>query len=113
MDAQRGRNFRLVLDYELKKHLYRDFAKLGKGSNSAYGKHAVARGTASNSFEERLPCPTFESNTKIAMQNGVAWTLSLPPVTTAVEISPKKCAQMFALCSCGCYGNAPEAFGSA
>jgi hypothetical protein len=49
--------------------------------------------TVSRSFEERLPRPTFESNTKLAMWNGVAWTLNLPPVTTAVEISPKKYAQ--------------------
>jgi hypothetical protein len=62
MEAQRARNFRVVLDYELKTHLYRDFAKLGMGPDSAYGKHAIADGTVSRSLKERFPCPTFESN---------------------------------------------------
>jgi hypothetical protein len=37
-----GRHLRVVLDYELKKHLYRDLAKLGKDRNSADGKPAIA-----------------------------------------------------------------------
>jgi len=38
-----GRNLRVVLDYELKKHLYRDLAKLGKDRNSVEAKETVAQ----------------------------------------------------------------------
>jgi hypothetical protein len=90
METQRGRNHRVVLDYELKKHCYRNLANLGEDPNSAYGKHTIAEGTVSRSFAERLPCPRFESNTPLAMDNWLAWTLNLPPVTPAIEISPRK-----------------------
>ena len=42
IEGQGGRNLRVVLDYELKKHLYRDLAKFGEDRNSASGKHAIA-----------------------------------------------------------------------
>lgn len=64
-------------------------------------KHAIAEGTVSGSFEERFPCPTFESNTKLPIQNGVAWTVNLPPVNTAVEILPKSARRILALRSPG------------
>jgi hypothetical protein len=55
IEGHGGRNLRVVLDYELKKHLYRDLAKLGKDQHSAYSKHAIAERPVSRSFEERLP----------------------------------------------------------
>jgi hypothetical protein len=37
-----GRNLRVVLDYEMKKRLYRDLAKRGPGRASSEQKHLVA-----------------------------------------------------------------------
>jgi hypothetical protein len=43
IERQVGRHLRVVLDYELKKHLYRALAKLGRDRNSDDGKHAIAK----------------------------------------------------------------------
>jgi hypothetical protein len=42
IEGQGGRNLRVVLDYELKKRLYRDLAKFGEDRKSASAKHTVA-----------------------------------------------------------------------
>jgi hypothetical protein len=42
IERQGGRNLRVVLEYEFKKYLSRDFLKLGKDRSSADGKHAIA-----------------------------------------------------------------------
>lgn len=42
IDSHGGRNLRVILDYEVKKHLYRDLAMLGQDRNSDDGKHTVA-----------------------------------------------------------------------
>jgi len=55
--GQGGRNLRVVLDYELKKHLYRDLAKLGKDRNSADGKHAVADRHGLQVVRGKIPVP--------------------------------------------------------
>ena len=79
IERQGGRNLRVVLDYEMKKRLYRDLAKLGPGRASSEQKRLVA---------ER----TFGSNTKHAMARGLVWTSNSPPVTTGEEIWRKKSA---------------------
>ena len=88
--SQGGKNLRVELDYELKKHLYRDLARLGPDRLCA--AEAVARKYGLQMVRERFRCPTFASNTKRATENAPAWTWNSPPVTTAGEISLKKCA---------------------
>jgi hypothetical protein len=43
IEEQGGRNFRVVLDYEMKKHLYRDLAKRGPGRASSEQKTSHCR----------------------------------------------------------------------
>jgi hypothetical protein len=57
IEGQGGRNLRIVLDYELKKHLYRDLAKLGEDRNSADGKHAVAEKYGLQAVRGKIPVP--------------------------------------------------------
>jgi len=57
IESQGGRNLRVVLDYELKKHLYRDLAKLGEGRNSADGKHAIADKYGLQVVRGKIPVP--------------------------------------------------------
>jgi hypothetical protein len=57
IERQGGRNLRVVLDYELKKHLYRDLAKLGKDRNSADGKHAIAEKHGLQVVRGKIPVP--------------------------------------------------------
>ena len=57
IEGQGGRNLRVVLDYELKKHLYRDLAKLGKNRNSADGKHAIADRHGLQVVRGKIPVP--------------------------------------------------------
>jgi hypothetical protein len=101
IESQGGRRLRVVLDYELKKHLYRALVKLGKTAIPTMANTPLPRGTVSRSFEERLPCPTFESNTKLAMENGVAWASNLPPVTTGRNLTERVRAG-FPLCAHAC-----------
>ncbi len=57
LERKGGRNLRVVLDYELKKHLYRDLAKLGKDRNSADGKHALAEKHGLQVVRGKIPVP--------------------------------------------------------
>jgi hypothetical protein len=52
-----GRNLRVVLDYELKKHLYRDLAKFGEDRKSATAKHAVADTHGLKVVRGKIPVP--------------------------------------------------------
>jgi hypothetical protein len=57
IEGHGGRNLRVVLDYELKKHLYRDFAKVGKDRNSVDGKHAIAERHGLWVVRGKIPVP--------------------------------------------------------
>jgi hypothetical protein len=57
IERQGGRNLRVVLDYELKKHLYRDLATLGEDRNSADGRHAVAEKHGLQVVRGKIPVP--------------------------------------------------------
>jgi len=57
IESQGGRNLRVVLECELKKHLYRDLAKLGEDRNSADGKHAVAEKHGLQVVRGKIPVP--------------------------------------------------------
>jgi hypothetical protein len=57
IEGHGGRNLRVVLDYELKKHLYRDLAKLGKDRSSGDGKHAVAETHGLQVVRGKIPVP--------------------------------------------------------
>jgi len=57
IEGQGGRNLRVVLDYELKKHLYRDRAKLGEDRNSAHGKQAIAEKYGLEVVRGKIPVP--------------------------------------------------------
>jgi hypothetical protein len=57
IEGQGGRNLRVVLDYELKKHLYRDLAKFGEDRKSASAKHAVADTHGLRVVRGKIPVP--------------------------------------------------------
>jgi hypothetical protein len=57
IESQGGRNLRVVLDYELKKRLYRDLAKFGKERNSASAKHGVAETHGLKVVRGKIPVP--------------------------------------------------------
>lgn len=57
IEGQGGRNLRVVLDYELKKRLYHDLAKLGEKRNSADGKHAIAEKHGLQVVRGKIPVP--------------------------------------------------------
>jgi hypothetical protein len=57
IERQGGRNLRVVLDYELKKHLYHDLAKLGKDRNSADNKRAIAERHGLQVVRGKIPVP--------------------------------------------------------
>jgi hypothetical protein len=57
LERQGGRNLRVVLDYELKKHLYRDLANLGKDRHSVDGKHATAQKHGLQVVRGKIPVP--------------------------------------------------------
>jgi hypothetical protein len=57
IEGQGGRNLRVVLDYELKKHLYRDLAKFGEDRKSAHAKDAVAETHGLNVVRGKIPVP--------------------------------------------------------
>ena len=57
IERQGGRNLRVVLDYELKKRLYHDLAKLGKERNSADSKRAIAERHGLPLVRGKIPMP--------------------------------------------------------
>jgi hypothetical protein len=57
IEDQGGRNLRVVLDYEIKKRLYHDLAKLGEKRNSVDGKHAIAEKHGLQVVRGKIPVP--------------------------------------------------------
>ena len=57
IESQGGSKLRVVLDYELKKHLYHDLAKLGKDRNSPGSKRAVAEQYDLKVMRGKIPLP--------------------------------------------------------
>jgi len=57
IEEQGGRNLRVVLDYEMKKRLYRDLAKLGPGKPSSEQKHLVAERHGLQVVRGKIPVP--------------------------------------------------------
>lgn len=57
IESHGGRNLRVILDYELKKQLYRDLAKLRKDRNPADGKHAIAASHGLRVVRGKIPVP--------------------------------------------------------
>jgi hypothetical protein len=57
IEGQGGRNLRVVLDYELKKRLYHDIAKLGDDRNSADSKRAIAERHGLQVVRGKIPVP--------------------------------------------------------
>jgi hypothetical protein len=57
IEAHGGRNLRVVLNYELKKHLYRDLAKLDKHRDSDDGKQVIAERHGLQVVREKTPVP--------------------------------------------------------
>ena len=71
IEEQGGRNLRVVLNYEMKKRLYHDLAKLGPGKPSSEQNISLPNGIGFRSFEERFLFPTFGSNTKHTTAKGL------------------------------------------
>ncbi len=57
IEGEGGRNLRVILDYELKKHLYRDLAKLGTDRHSAGAKESVAQSHGLQVVRGKIPMP--------------------------------------------------------
>ena len=57
IEQQGGRNLRVVLDYEMKKRLYRDLAKFSPGRASAEQKHLVAERHGLQVVRGKIPVP--------------------------------------------------------
>jgi hypothetical protein len=57
IEGQGGRNLRVVLDYEMKKRLYRDLANLGPGRASSEQKHLVAERHGLQVVRGKIPVP--------------------------------------------------------
>ena len=57
IENQGGRNLRLLLNYELEKHLYRDLAKLGRDRNSCEAKETVAQRHGLQVVCGKIPVP--------------------------------------------------------
>jgi len=57
IEEQGGRNLGVVLDYEMKKRLYRDLAKLGPGEASSKNKHLVAERHGLQVVRGKIPVP--------------------------------------------------------
>jgi hypothetical protein len=57
IEGRGGRNLRVVLDFELRKHLYRDLAKFGEDRRSASAKHAVADTHGLKVVRGKIPIP--------------------------------------------------------
>jgi hypothetical protein len=57
IEGEGGRNLRVVLDYELKKHLYRDLARLGEDRHSVEAKESVAQSHGLRLVRGRIPLP--------------------------------------------------------
>ena len=55
--GQGGHGFRVVLDYELKKHLNRDLSRLGKDPYSTDDKHTIARKHGLQVVRGKIPVP--------------------------------------------------------
>ena len=57
IERQGGRNLRVVLDYDLKKRLYHDLAKLGEDRHSADSKRTVAERHGLRVVRGKIPLP--------------------------------------------------------
>lgn len=57
IEGEGGRNLRVVLDYELKKHLYRDLSKLGEDRHSVEAKESVAQSHGLRLVRGKIPLP--------------------------------------------------------
>jgi hypothetical protein len=54
---QGGKNLRVVLDYEMKKRIYHDLAKLGEERNSSARKREIAEGYQLQMVRGKIPVP--------------------------------------------------------
>jgi len=66
IERQGGRNLRVVLDYEMKKRLYRDLAKLGPGRASSEQKHLVAERHGLQAVRGKIPVPDISDRIRSA-----------------------------------------------
>jgi hypothetical protein len=57
IESQGGRNFRVVIDYELKKQVYHDLAKLGPDHASAESRQAIAERHGLHVVLGKIPLP--------------------------------------------------------
>jgi hypothetical protein len=90
--GQGGRNRRVVLDYEMKKRLYRDLAKLSPGRASSEQKHLVAERHGLQVVRGKIPIPDIRIEYETRDGERACVASNLPPVTTGEEIWRKKSA---------------------
>jgi hypothetical protein len=101
IESQNGQNPSIVLDYELKRHLYRNFAKLAKDRNFVDSNHTIAGRHGLWVVRGKIPVPDVRIEMKLAMETGARGPrtchVSLPQSVSHGKTSP----WTLALRSCG------------
>ncbi|HTF23952.1 MAG TPA: hypothetical protein VK937_08535 [Candidatus Limnocylindria bacterium] len=92
IEGQGGRNLRVVLDYEMKKRLCRDLAKLGPGRASSKNKHLFAERHGLRVVRGKIPVPDIRIEYEARAGERAPVASNSPPVTTEGEIWRKKSA---------------------
>jgi hypothetical protein len=89
-EGQEGRNLGVVLDYEMKKRLFRDLAKRGPGRTSSEQKHLVAERHGLQVVRGKIPVPDIRIEYEARDGERARVASNSPPVTTGEEIWRKK-----------------------
>jgi len=92
IEGQGGRNLRVVLDYEMKKRLYRDLVKGGPGRASSEQNHLVAERHGLQVVRGKVPVPDIRIEYEARDGERARVASNSPPVTTGEEIWRKKSA---------------------
>jgi hypothetical protein len=90
IEGQRGRNLRVVLDYEMKKRFFSDLAKLGPGRVSSEQKHLVAERHGLRVVRGKIPVPDIRIEYEARDGDRARVDPNSPPVTTEGEVWRKK-----------------------
>ena len=92
IEQQGGRNLRVVLDYEMKKRLYHDLAKLGPGKPSSEQNHLVAERHGLQVVRGKIPVPDIRIEYEARDGDRVRVDLELATSHYREEIWRKKSA---------------------
>ena len=91
IERQGGRNLRVILDYELKKRVYHDLAKLGPHRESTAKKKEIAERHGLQVVRGKIPLPDLRIEYEIREGEMARVDLELRPSTTVDATWLKKC----------------------